>query len=114
MSAAEYWSLIQSRVCRRCLDGDGAGGCRLPAGEMCALKELLPEIIRCVTSVQSETMDAYVGALRTNICASCEHQTADRSCAMRNHLECALDRYYPLVVQIIETVKENPAWAPAI
>ncbi len=113
MQSAELWSLMQSRICRRCLDGDGTGACRLPAGQECPLKEFLPDIVRCTRSVQSETMDAYVASLRATVCASCGHQNALGSCRRRITLECALDRYYPLVVQIIETVKQDPAWAPA-
>ena len=107
MSLDEYWTRIQSRICRRCVDGDGLGNCRLPAGEECSLKHYLPEIISTVESTHADRIDEYIALLRKNICAVCDYQNADLVCLKRNRLECALDRYYPLVIDIIEMVKED-------
>ena len=105
MELEQYWKVIQEKICPRCLDGDGAGNCRLPVGEECALKSFLPQIVMTVANTKSASMDAYVAALRRHICILCDHQQADMSCRKRTDLECALDRYFPLVVEIVETVR---------
>ena len=105
MDLHEYWKAIQEKICPACADGDGKGDCRLPAGEECALKSLLPQIDMTVANVHSSSYEAYVSALRRNVCILCEHQRIDLSCKKRDHLECALDKYYPEVVEIIKTVR---------
>jgi len=104
----QYWSLIQDKICRKCIDGDGKGNCRLPAGESCAIQEFLPQIVRTVRSVESDSYEVYVDALRAGICANCPDQGPDGVCGKRNGLECALDRYYGLVLATIDDVKARP------
>lgn len=104
----QYWSLIQDKICRKCIDGDGRGNCRLPAAESCAIQEFLPQIVQTVRSVDSDSYSVYVSALRSGICAHCPGQDADGVCKKRDDLECALDRYYGLVLAIIDDVKERP------
>ena len=109
MQIDDYWAQLQTRICRRCVDGDGTGACRLPAGEECPLHHFLPNIITTVRSVKSTTLDGYVSRLRQDICSTCDAQDANLVCHKRNDLECALDRYFPLVVDIIESIKEGGA-----
>jgi len=99
------WSIIQEKICRKCIDGDGHGNCRLPENGWCALQQFLPAIVETVTGIDSASYDDYVQALRAKICSQCpEHQT-NGACFRRNELECALDRYYGLVIQVIDDVK---------
>ena len=105
MELQEYWQAIQQRICPRCLDGDGQGSCRLPNGEECTLKSFLPQMVVTIANTKTDSMDAYIAALRRHVCILCDHQQANMSCKKRNDLECALDRYYPLVVEIVEAVR---------
>jgi len=105
----QYWSAIQDRVCPKCIDGDGAGNCRLPLDQSCAVQEFLPQIVQSVTSIRSDRYDDYVEALRKNVCAQCTEQTPEGICRRRNSVECALDRYYGLILQVIENVKTDVA-----
>lgn len=107
----QYWDLIRQKVCRKCIDGDGKGGCRMPIDELCGLDQFFPEIVRTVTSVRSESIQTYVDALRLNICAHCDHQFANGVCKKRDTLECALDRYLPIIIDVIESVKTSPVSA---
>ncbi|HUN65021.1 MAG TPA: hypothetical protein VMW43_02900 [Bacteroidota bacterium] len=107
MQIDEYWNLLQNRICRRCVDGDGTGACRLPADEVCPLYHYLPRIVATVLSVESASIDAYIDMLRNNVCSVCDALDHDAVCRKRNELACALDRYYPLVVEIIESVRES-------
>lgn len=100
-----YWELVQAKICHKCTEGDHQGNCRLPAGEQCSLKAFLPEIVTTIVNMRSASYQAYVNALRNNVCISCTSQRADGSCWKRDTLECVLDRYYPLVIEVIESVK---------
>jgi hypothetical protein len=102
-----YWEYMRAKVCRKCIDGDGKGNCRLSVNESCSLKTFFPEIISVVTRSQAETYEECVQSLRETICIQCQHQRDDRTCEKRAMLECALDRYYPLVIEIIETVQRE-------
>ncbi|HEY6951168.1 MAG TPA: hypothetical protein VI758_02105, partial [Bacteroidota bacterium] len=99
------WDSIRQKVCRKCIDGDGKGGCRMPVDDTCSLAAFLPEIVQTVSSVHSDSYQAYIDALRANVCSNCEHQFAGDVCKKRDTLECALDRYYPVVIEVIESVK---------
>lgn len=105
MELPQYWQVIQEKICPRCLDGDGNGNCRLPIGEDCALKSFLSQIVITIANTKSQSIDSYINSLRRNVCILCDHQNPDMTCKKRHDLECALDRYYPLVVEIIETVR---------
>jgi hypothetical protein len=105
MELQQYWQAIQEKICPRCLDGDSEGTCRLPAGEECALKSFLPQMVVTIANVKSNSIESYIAALRRHVCILCDHQQANMTCKKRADLECALDRYYPLVVQIVETVR---------
>jgi hypothetical protein len=105
LSMEQYWDSIRQKVCRKCIDGDGKGGCRMPIDESCGLEEFFPEIVQTVSRVHSDSYQDYVEALRANICANCEHQFSSGICKKRDTLECALDRYLPVVIEVIESVK---------
>jgi hypothetical protein len=100
-----YWETLQEKICRKCIDGNHKGDCLLPVGETCALKSLLPEIVFTVANVKSTAYEGYVHALRRNVCVLCDWQDGHGMCRKRDTLECALDRYYPLVVEIVEDVR---------
>lgn len=98
------WSLVQDKICRKCIDGDGRGNCRLPKGESCALQQFLPAIIETVQAIDWAPYEAYVNALRANVCSQCKEQNASGVCVRRDKLECALDRYFGLVIRVIDEV----------
>jgi len=99
---AVTWEDVQQKVCRKCIDGDGRGDCRLPVDEECALKANAPLIFESIRAVDSPDYNAYVQALRTAVCSACVHQDRNGDCWKRNRLDCALDRYYPLIVEVVE------------
>jgi hypothetical protein len=102
-----YWEAVQERVCKHCIDSDRKGNCRLSANEECGVKVHFPAIVETVLAVQNDRLDPYVKSLRDNVCASCRHQSADGTCVIRNHVDCALDRYYPMIVEAIEAVSKR-------
>ena len=98
----EYWDALQAKVCVKCVDGDGKGECRIAGGTACALQAYLPQIIQTINSVYSHSIVPYEEQLREHICSACVHQSADGHCQVRKDVACALDRYFPLIVQVIE------------
>ena len=99
-----YRQAIQQKVCAKCIDRDSLGNCLLSEGDACALTTHLPQIVEAVLSVQSMMLDPYVAALRKQVCSECRNQSLDATCSLRRSLDCGLDRYYPLVVEVIEEV----------
>ena len=103
----KYWEVVQRRVCAKCIDGDGQGNCRLHGEDECALKLHFPRIVEAVLSVRSDKVDPYIAALRSSVCGACKHQSADGTCMIRAHVDCGLDRYFPLVIEAIEEVRSE-------
>lgn len=99
----EYEEAIRTRVCAHCIDRTGRGICGTQQWNDCALNRYLPEIVRIVNTVKSDSLDEYVLRLRSVICVTCK-ENDQGVCRLRNELDCALDRYYPLIVQTIEEV----------
>lgn len=99
------WEAIRLNVCRKCIDGDSSGACRLPSGEQCMLELCFPSVLRTIASVQSWSVDRQIKAMRGRICGTCPEMRKDDSCLKRNTLACALDRYYPLVLEIVHSMQ---------
>lgn len=106
MRFERYWNAIQPRVCVRCIDGDGWGNCHIGFGRDCAVKLYLPLIVSAVRRVTSDRIEDYVSELRGIVCAQCKFELPSGRCKMREAIECALDRYFPLIVEAIEETPE--------
>ena len=102
VSEEEYWDALQSRVCRTCFEADAKGICHISGGSACAIKVHLKKILEVVNSVYSPSIEPYEEALRKKVCAHCTSQSPDGSCNLRQESHCALDRYFPIIVQVIE------------
>jgi hypothetical protein len=98
----KYLEEIQTRICPKCIDGDGHGNCLIAHGTECAVNRFFPQILDVVRSVHDTSMEPYEAALRTKICGACINQSPDGRCAIRDDVECSLDRYFPLIVLAIE------------
>ena len=96
---------LRQRICSLCVDRSLIGDCQRDAAGDCALFNSLPQIIRTITSVQSDRIDDYVTAIRHSVCSSDSHQASDGICIVREEVRCVLDRYLLLIVQTIEEVR---------
>lgn len=103
----EFWQVLQERICVKCLDGKGDGTCAIGGEDACALKAHLSIIIEAVNSVYSHSIVPYEEQLRLKVCSVCTHQSPEGECAMRNSVDCALDRYFPLIVEVIEETQKR-------
>lgn len=97
----ELWEEVSLSVCRVCVDYSH-DGCRLIASGRCALKSHFDEVVAAVESARGEQLAPYISALRDRVCSVCKHQMTEGRCVVRNNVDCALDRYYPLVIDAIE------------
>jgi hypothetical protein len=103
----EYWQAIRQKVCAKCLDGDGYGNCRLDPSLDCGVLEYLPKIVEAVSRVKSKDINDYVVELRGMVCTQCKYQKADGNCDLRKEIDCALDRYFPMIIDAIEEVQSS-------
>ncbi|MBI2620250.1 MAG: hypothetical protein HYW57_09225 [Ignavibacteriales bacterium] len=99
------WESIRLSVCRQCIDGDSSGACRLPAGELCTLEVFFPSVLSTIASVPTWSVEKQIEAMRSTVCSQCPEQGQDGACQKRKALECALDRYYPLVLEKVHSMK---------
>ena len=100
-----FWESVRMSVCRKCIDGDSKGNCRLPHDELCALREYFPALLESLSAVKSHSLEPYVETLRAHICTQCSYQTGSGTCRRRDTMECALDRYFPLIVEKVQAMK---------
>jgi hypothetical protein len=101
----EYWQAVSAKVCIKCIDADSNGHCRIGNERECGLKIHFPKIVETILSVESDKLEPYVLALRQTVCANCEYQSADGTCTVRTQIDCALDRYFPMIVDVIQGVR---------
>ena len=102
-----YLLAIRERVCMKCIDRTTSGLCVASTYDACAINRYLPEIIDIVLATPDGGNEAYVARLREKVCSVCQHQSPDGRCDMRDDVECALDRYFPLVIEAIQEVKQG-------
>jgi hypothetical protein len=100
-----YLQAIREKVCTKCIDRTTAGICAASTYEACAINRFLPEIIDIVLTAAGNNAGATVARLREKVCSVCQHQSPDGRCDLRDDVECALDRYFPLIVEAIQEVK---------
>ncbi len=102
-----YEEAILERICSVCIDLRDDGSCGIDPKLECSVKEHLPEIIGVVQGVNSNLIGDYVERLRQNVCKICESPEPDGTCEVRARTDCALNRYFNLVVEAIEEVEQR-------
>jgi hypothetical protein len=66
------------------------------------LFRLFPQVAQAIGSIDSDDVRDYIDAIRANVCSICTDQNADGGCRTRQQVQCALDAYLLLVVEVIE------------
>ncbi len=103
----KYLHEIRQNVCSKCIDRTASGLCVASTFDACAINRYLPEIIDIVLAGPADDYDDTVERLRARVCSACEQQSPDGRCDMRDDVECALDRYFPLVIEAIREAARN-------
>ena len=103
----QYWPIIRERVCSGCIDAGPNAECRIGGRKECSIRRFFPQIVEIIRSVESPSIIPYEAHLRDRICSICTHHSAKGICLVRNDVECALDRYFPLIVEVVEEVRQR-------
>jgi hypothetical protein len=101
-SVGELEAKVRSRICSVCTDRTVDGECGREDPGTCALFRLFPQIARAIQSTGSDDIRDYIRAIREQVCSICSSQDADGHCEERRQVECSLDAYLLLIVDIIE------------
>ncbi len=115
-SLAELEAIVRDRICRVCSDRAVDGTCGLSQPSACALFRLFPQVAQAIQSVDSDEIGDYIDAIRSNVCSVCHEQLDDGTCEARHQVQCALDAYLLLIVEVIEETtgkKFQPIQSPA-
>lgn len=94
---------LRSEICPRCSRYTAQGTCSLPSSRPCAIFRNLADIADIVRRTHSGRIDPYADGIRLNVCSACPHEDDHGSCPMRDHVDCALDAYLPIVVDHLES-----------
>ena len=97
--------MLRSRICKVCIEHTAKGKCGLTHEEDCALFLHFPKIVRAISLVDSDRMVDYVDSIRKHVCSECPGQGEDGVCLERSEVRCVLDRYLPLIVDVIEEAR---------
>lgn len=95
-------SRLRGTICPRCARYTSKHTCSLPPDRTCAIFRSLPEIVEIVRKTHSWRIDPYADTLRLRVCDTCPHEDDHGTCPLRENLDCALDSYFPLIVDEIE------------
>ncbi|MFC2085040.1 hypothetical protein ACFLS9_08290 [Bacteroidota bacterium] len=100
----KYLKEIKQDICSICADSDDRGKCSLTEEEICAIEYFLPKIVEVVHSIKSDDIFEYHQKLREEVCKNCKASSDGIECYLRDDANCALDRYFPLIVETIQKV----------
>lgn len=92
---------LEERVCANCYARTRDSDCNLRSAGQCPLFTRLDEVIDLVGGVRDFSLQPYQDRIRQIICTTCNEQP-NRHCSRRDRLDCALDVYFPIIVEIIE------------
>jgi len=101
-SLPELETIVRDRICRVYSDRTADGNCGLEQPSACALFRLFPQVAKAIQSVQSDEINDYIKAIRQGVCTVCNEQADDGSCEVRHQVQCSLDAYLLLIVDVIE------------
>jgi len=100
----KYQKAIRENVCAICADSNELGGCTLTNKETCAVQLYLPEIVDLVHKYDGKNLDELKLLLRDKICSHCRTSGEEGDCYLREDANCSLDRYFMLIVEVINRV----------
>ncbi|PJA97433.1 MAG: hypothetical protein CO129_01215 [Ignavibacteriales bacterium CG_4_9_14_3_um_filter_34_10] len=104
METIKYINAIRKNICEICCDSDEEGKCSLSKGEICAVENYLPQIIRLIHQSNTDDINKQYEILRDEICAKCRTSESKDKCYLREEVNCSLDRYFPLIIETIRKV----------
>ncbi len=95
-------SRLRKSICPNCVRFTRQHTCSLPEDRPCSLFSNLDQIVEIVRGTHSPRVEPYLTVLRDQVCAACDHEDDHKYCPCREGLDCALDTYYPMIIETIE------------
>ncbi|MBX3395535.1 MAG: hypothetical protein KF841_09215 [Phycisphaerae bacterium] len=95
-------SRLRNSLCPKCVRFTRNHGCSLPKDRMCSVFKNIGDLVTIVRSTHARQIEPYATVLREQVCAACHYEDGHGNCPCRIDLDCALDVYYPLIVDTIE------------
>lgn len=92
--------IVRKKVCTDCRQRSAEGACAQHEPERCSLFSLFPLVVQAIAATDSDRVEAYLEAIRENVCSVCVDQKLDGTCPQRN--VCALNAHLPAVIEAIE------------
>ncbi len=92
---------FEEAICRVCVHRTASGGCTLTDRRECPIFEWAQQLAEVVEGVESDNLADYMQEIGSIICPEC-YQDESGECAERDHLDCPLDLYLGLVVEVLE------------
>jgi hypothetical protein len=104
----DYENAIRAKVCAVCIDQSSDGTCALTNDTdlICALQSMLPIVVETIRGNPEADSEHLHQALRDNVCKLCREDERG-NCRLRDEINCALDRYFPLVIETVEEIRER-------
>lgn len=103
----KYLAAIRKNICSICVDSNDKGLCLLDDDEICAIELFLPKIVELIHSNPFKKIDDQILLLRENVCADCHADSSTGLCNLREDVNCSLDRYFPIIIETIESVDKK-------
>jgi hypothetical protein len=101
-SFAELEAIVRRRVCAACKERTVESICGREEPGQCSLFALFPLVVEAIAATDSGNAQDYVDAIREHVCGVCIDQRLDGSCPERDSQACALDGYFPQVIEAIQ------------
>jgi len=100
LELTEYLEEIRKQVCSRCVERPSGGPPCAPLGKECGVELHLPEIVKAIHEVRSNSIGPYLDNNRAKVCETCalHHSSV---------CPCPMDYLAVLLVQAVETVDER-------
>lgn len=102
-----YEDKVRAEVCSRCVDVGEDSKCHSKDPEGCGIFRFLPELVDIAWNLREGKTEDYQRAVREAVCFHCANQDVRGNCAVRLCLDCALDRYLPLVMEALDLIRER-------
>ena len=103
----KYIDAVTNHVCTICVDSTEDGNCTLNEKEQCAVQLFLPQIVEIVHSKESDDVEEYYQLLKEKVCKDCKTRNEDGNCYLRDDANCSLDRYFSIIVDVIQKVDKG-------
>jgi hypothetical protein len=101
-SIDELEAILRARICALCSERTSEGACGREEADHCSLFELFPLVAQAILATDGDDIDAYVAAIRENVCSVCIEQRLNGTCPRRETMSCALDAYLGPIIESIE------------